>query len=69
MDISDLIEDNPNVIRSPVAEGIKNAMKLIIREVSYMEDTGEEFSDPDKYGALVDILNASSKFFRKNLHI
>jgi len=69
MDISDLIEDNPNVIHSPVAEGIKNAMKLIIREVSYMEDTGEEFSDPDKYGALVDILNASSKFFRKNLHI
>ena len=69
MDISDVLKDNPNTIHSPVAEGIKNAMQLIIREASYMEDTGEEFSDPDKYNALVRILNASSAYFRNNLHI
>lgn len=40
MDISDFIKDNPNIIYSPVAESIRESMRLIIREVSYMEDTG-----------------------------
>ena len=69
MDISDFINDNPNIIYSPVAESIRKSMKLIIKEVSYMEDTGEEFSDDAKYSALVSILNSSSTYFRKNLHI
>ena len=69
MDICDLFNDNPNIIHSPVAESIRNAMKLIVKEVSYMEDTGEEFTDVDKYNAMVSILNASSAYFRKNLHI
>jgi hypothetical protein len=69
MDISDYINDNPNVIYSPVAEAIRESMKLIIKEVSYMEDTGEEFNDVAKYNALVNILNSSSAYFRKNLHI
>ena len=41
MNISDFIDDNPNIIYSPVAEAIRKSMKLIIKEVSYMEDTGE----------------------------
>lgn len=69
MDICGLFNDNPNVIHSPVAESIRNALKLIVKEVSYMEDTGEEFTDADKYSAMVEILNASSSYFRKNLHI
>ena len=69
MDISDFIDGNPNIIYSPVAESIRKAMKLIIKEVSYMEDTGEEFSDDAKYSALVSILNSSSTYFRRNLHI
>jgi len=69
MDISDFIKDNPNIIYSPVAESIRESMRLIIKEVSYMEDTGEEFTDDVKYSALVDILNSSSTYFRKNLHI
>ena len=69
MDISDYINDNPNVIYSPVAEAIRESMKLIIKEVSYMEDTGEEFNDVAKYNALINILNSSSAYFRKNLHI
>ena len=69
MDISDFIKDNPNIIYSPVAESIRESMRLIIREVSYMEDTGEEFTDDVKYSALVDILNSSSTYFRRNLHI
>ena len=69
MDISDFIDGNPNIIYSPVAESIRKAMKLIIKEVSYMEDTGEEFSDDAKYSALVNILNSASTYFRRNLHI
>jgi hypothetical protein len=69
MTISDFIDDNPNIIYSPLAESIRESMKLIIKEVSYMEDTGEEFSDAAKYNALVTILNSSSSYFRKNLHI
>ena len=69
MDISDFINDNPNIIFSPVTEAIRESMKLIIKEVSYMEDTGEEFSDDAKYSALVNILNSSSTYFRRNLHI
>ena len=69
MDISDFIDGNPSIIYSPVAESIRKAMKLIIKEVSYMEDTGEEFSDDAKYSALVSILNSSSTYFRRNLHI
>jgi hypothetical protein len=69
MDISDFIDGNPNIIYSPVAESIRKAMKLIIKEVSYMEDTGEEFSDDAKYSALISILNSSSTYFRRNLHI
>mgnify|MGYP004454051475 FL=1 len=69
MDISDFINDNPNIIYSPVTESIREAMKLIIKEVSYMEDTGEEFTDDAKYSALVNILNSSSTYFRRNLHI
>ena len=69
MNISDFIDDNPNIIYSPVAESIRESMKLIIKEVSYMEDTGEEFTDDVKYSALVNILNSSSTYFRRNLHI
>ena len=69
MDISDFIKDNPNIIYSPVAKAIRESMKLIIKEMSYMEDTGEEFTDSDKYTALVNILNSSSTYFRRNLHI
>jgi len=69
MTISDFIDDNPRIIYSPLAESIREAMKLIIKEVSYMEDTGEEFSDDAKYSALVNILNSSSTYFRRNLHI
>jgi len=69
MTISDFIDDNPRIIYSPLAESIRESMKLIIKEVSYMEDTGEEFSDDAKYSALVNILNSSSTYFRRNLHI
>ncbi len=69
MTISDFIDDNPRIIYSPLAESIRESMKLIIKEVSYMEDTGEEFSDDAKYNALVNILNSSSTYFRRNLHI
>ena len=69
MTISDFIDDNPRIIYSPLAESIRESMKLIIKEVSYMEDTGEEFSDDAKYSALVSILNSSSTYFRRNLHI
>ena len=69
MDISDFINDNPNIIYSPVTEAIRESMKLIIKEVSYMEDTGEEFSHDAKYSGLVNILNSSSTYFRRNLHI
>ena len=69
MDISDFINDNPNIIDSPVAAAIRESMKLIIKELSYMEDTGEEFTDDVKYSALVNILNSSSTYFRRNLHI
>ena len=69
MSISDFIDDNPRIIYSPLAESIRESMKLIIKEVSYMEDTGEEFSDDAKYSALVNILNSSSTYFRRNLHI
>ena len=69
MTISDFIDDDPRIIYSPLAESIREAMKLIIKEVSYMEDTGEEFSDDAKYNALVNILNSSSTYFRRNLHI
>ena len=63
MSISDFIDDNPRIIYSPLAESIRESMKLIIKEVSYMEDTGEEFSDDAKYSALVNILNSSSTYF------
>ena len=63
MTISDFIDDNPRIIYSPLAESIRESMKLIIKEVSYMEDTGEEFSDDAKYSALVNILNSSSTYF------
>ena len=69
MTISYFIDDNPRIIYSPLAESIRESMKLIIKEVSYMEDTGEEFSDDAKYNALVNILNSSSTYFRRNLHI
>lgn len=59
----------PNIIASPVAESIRNTVQLIIKEASYMENTGEEFTDSEKYNALVRILNASESYFRKNLHI
>ena len=69
MTISDFIDDNPRIIYSPLAESIRESMKLIIKEVRYIEDTGEEFSDDAKYNALVNILNSSSTYFRRNLHI
>ena len=69
MTISDFIDDNPNIIYSPLEKSIRESMKLIIKQLSYMEDTGEEFSDDAKYNALVNILNSSSTYFRRNLHI
>ena len=69
MTISDFIEDNPNIIYSPLEESIRESMKLIIKQLSYMEDTGEEFSDAARYNALVTILNSASSYIRKNLHI
>ena len=69
MTISDFIDDNPNIIYSPLEESIRESMKLIIKQLSYMEDTGEEFSDAARYNALVTILNSASSYIRKNIHI
>ena len=68
MDICNLFDDNPRIIHSPVSESIRQAMKLICRQCKYMEDTGEEFTDSERYNALVRILNESSRYFRKNLY-
>lgn len=58
-----------SVINSPVAVAIKEAVRLIIEEAAYMEDTGEEFNDPEKYSSLIRILNAGEEYFRKGYHI
>ena len=68
MVISDLFDDNPKIIHSPVSESIRQAMKLICKECSYMEDTEGEFTDSERYNALVGILNECSRYFRKNLY-
>ena len=60
--------DNETIL-SPVAESLKTALDLVIKEAAYMEDTGEEFSDEDKYNGLVRIHNGIAAYFRKNLHI
>jgi len=56
-------------ILSPLAQSIKDSLDRVLKELTYMEDTGEEFSDPGKYGALVRIHNAQAAYFRKNFHI
>ena len=60
--------DNETIL-SPLGDSLKKALDLVIKEVAYMEDTGEEFSDEDKYNGLIRIHNGVSAYFRKNLHI
>ena len=57
------------VVTSPVATAIKEAVRLIIEEVVYLQDTGEEWTDREKYNALIRVLNAGEAYFRKGYHI